>query len=402
VNLAIWIIVLAVAGCQAQPADRDNRWRDDLRYFETEFRNRHADFHKLYPEPAFKAEIERINADIPKLSDAEITLRLMRLVATANVGHTYVALPGGKFGFLPMPLSMHWFSDGLAVTGASLKYQSALGAHVLRIGSMTPDQLLAAVAPYIAHENETWLRQQSTGYMGMLPVLRRVGAMGEQDQVAFTLAKPGGEPFTLDVEPDPASSPVGMYDVLPIPPALSGKRPASYYWYEYLPDSRALYVQYNRCKNDPKLAFADFAQELFTFADAHAVERVIVDVRFNGGGNSAVIDPLKNGLKKRRWPVYVLIGAGTFSSGQLNAIELRRELHARLVGEPTGEKPNGYGEVRPLTLPNSQLRMQYSTKFFRLSKGDPAALEPDINTPRTLEDALAGRDPALDAALRQH
>jgi len=35
---------------------------------------------------------------------------------------------------------------------------------VLRIGSMTPPQLLLAVAPYIAHENETGLRRRSPGY----------------------------------------------------------------------------------------------------------------------------------------------------------------------------------------------------------------------------------------------
>jgi hypothetical protein len=43
------------------------------------------------------------------------------------------------------------------------------------------------------------------------------------------------------------------------------------------------------------------------------------------------------------------------------AIEFRSDLHATLVGEATGEKLNGYGEVKVLTLPNSGLKMQYST-----------------------------------------
>jgi hypothetical protein len=80
---------------------------------------------------------------------------------------------------------------------------------------------------------------------------------------------------------------------------------------------------------------------------------------------------------------------------------MRRELNAALIGEPTGEKPNGYGEVRTLRLPNSGLRIQYSTEYFHLLKdSDPDALYPDIRTPDTLDDALAGRDAALDAALR--
>jgi hypothetical protein len=96
--------------------------------------------------------------------------------------------------------------------------------------------------------------------------------------------------------------------------------------------------------------------------------------------------------------VFVLIGDGTFSSAQDNAIAMHRELSATLIGEATGERPNGYGEVRQLKLPNSGLQIRYSTEYFRMLKdSDPDALYPDIAAPPTLEDVLAGRDAALDA-----
>jgi hypothetical protein len=69
-----------------------------------------------------------------------------------------------------------------------------------------------------------------------------------------------------------------------------------------------------------------------------------VDLRFNPGGDSSVINPLTGGLKARaalRSKLYVLIGPGTASSAQDAAIQLRRDLHATLVGEPTREAPNG-------------------------------------------------------------
>jgi hypothetical protein len=64
-----------------------------------------------------------------------------------------------------------------------------------------------------------------------------------------------------------------------------------------------------------------------------------------------------------------------------------------------GQKPNSYGEVRALTLPNSGLVVQYSTKFFRLAKGEPPTYEPDVVVRPSIGDMLAGRDPALEAAL---
>jgi C-terminal processing protease CtpA/Prc len=134
--------------------------------------------------------------------------------------------------------------------------------------------------------------------------------------------------------------------------------------------------------------------------DAHAVDRVVLDIRTNSGGNSSVIAPLTAGLKARptlRSRIFVLIGPETFSSGQLAAWEFRRQLGATLVGEPSGEALNSYGEVKVFTLPHSQLRVQYSTKYFRLGKDD--LLDPQIRVAATLEDVLAGRDPVLDAAL---
>jgi len=401
------VISFAQTPVATASVDRETRWRQDLKFFADEFPARHKDFDKLYPQPAFNNELAAIQADISKLDDAEITLRLMRLVATANIGHTNVYLPGLKHGFESLPISLTWYSDGLAVTRAAPDYSAALGARVLRIGSHTPEELFAALAPYIAHENTTWLKQQSSNFLVTFQVLRHLGVVRADGGIDYTVVKLGGKPFTVTVKRDhpvAVRDQISVIDALHIPMALYRKQPDSYYWYEYLADSRALYVQYNRCANDPKLAFKDFANDVLAFADDHPVERVIIDLRFNGGGNSIVIWPLMSGLRKRDKSgshLYVLIGPSTFSSAQDNAIEFRNGSHATLVGESTGEKPNGYGEVKTITLPNSALTVQYCTKFFLMVKdADPSALEPDIRVGRTLEDALAGRDPVLETAMR--
>jgi hypothetical protein len=411
------LAVVALAGlggvvlCQAQQldsspaAEREARWEQDLKFFAVEFASRQADFTKLYNQPGFDDELAAIQSETGKLSDADIALRLMRLVASAHVAHTSVGLPAFKLGFRRLPLSFHWYSDGLAVIAATPDYAAALGTRVLRVGSMTPEELLAAAAPYISYENDGWLREQSAGYFQTVTVLQKAGAAGPDGRVTFTVAKPGGQPFTLTVAPwDPRVKQVSVFDGPGVPLALYRKQPGSYYWYEYVKEFKALYVQYDRCQSDPKLAIKDFARDIFDFADSHMVERIVIDLRFNGGGSSIVLYPILAGLRSRpslASHLYVLIGPGTFSSAEDNAVELRHEFGAVLVGEPAGGKVNSYGEVRSFTLPNSGLHVQYSTRFFKLSTdGDPWMLEPDIRVPRTLDDALAGRDLVLDAALR--
>ena len=70
-------------------------------------------------------------------------------------------------------------------------------------------------------------------------------------------------------------------------------------------------------------------------------------------------------------------------------------------GAPTGGRPNSYGNVRTLFLPNSRLQVGYSTRYFRLIEGsDPPSLMPDLAVEPTIEDLRTGRDPELEAALR--
>jgi hypothetical protein len=95
----------------------------------------------------------------------------------------------------------------------------------------------------------------------------------------------------------------------------------------------------------------------------------------------------------------VLIGPRTASSALLNAIQLRRSTAAILVGQPTGHKPNAYGEIKTFELPNCGLPVSYSTKLFQTVEGDPPALMPDIHVAVSSVDYFAGHDPVLEAVL---
>ena len=161
-----------------------------------------------------------------------------------------------------------------------------------------------------------------------------------------------------------------------------------------------MFIQYN-CENDPKRHFGDFTSHLFADADAQTVKRVVIGLRNNGGGNERVIGPLKSGLAERRksvGPIYVLIGPGTFSSAVINAQQLHSSLSATLVGENSGGRPGGYGEVSRVTLPKSTRVGQFTTK--RWDTTGPKTLMPEVLAPINIADFLAGRDPALDAAIR--
>jgi hypothetical protein len=394
--------------------EREQRWRQDLQFLTAGLKapgiriaggiatKGQKDFALLYPH--FDAEIASIESDLPQLTDAEVLLRLMKLIASAHVVHNRIQIPLGMGFANRLPVEFHWFADGLAVITASPDYASTLGARVLSIGGKTRDQFLQDLAPYISHENESALRDASPGFLSAAGVLRHFQMVSSDGYVALRLQQPGGEEVGLSMPLVLGGQRIGIVEGLHLPQTI-GRSQRGYYWHRYLEDSQSLYIQYNVCENDPKERFSDFARKVLADADSHAVKRVVIDLRNNGGGNEHVIGPLKDGLAsrlKKVGPIYVLIGPGTQSSAVENAATLRKELSAKLIGEPSGGMPGGYGEVSTLTLPNSKLVVRFTTKGSPPKADEATTLTPDIAAPLKLADYLAGRDPALEAAMRGH
>jgi hypothetical protein len=177
------------------------------------------------------------------------------------------------------------------------------------------------------------------------------------------------------------------------------------YWYEVDVARRTLVFQYNVCQTRPDLTMQSVANAIVPLLASGAIDKVVIDVRFNGGGDSSVINPL--GLALLDWPgsrdpnrLKILTGTQTYSSALTNAFQLKGFTSARSFGEtPGGNTDFSFGEVRAVTLPYSQQQMQFGTKRFSLSSTS-ALLTPDQTIVWDWISYRAGVDPVLEAALR--
>src|SRR5262245_22322829 len=69
---------------------------------------------------------------------------------------------------------------------------------------------------------------------------------------------------------------------------------------------------------------------------------------------------------------------------------------AILVGAPTGMRPNHYGEHAEFRLPNSGLRVSYSTRYYRFAADADPAVFPDQSIEPTWTAFREGRDPVME------
>ena len=121
------------------------------------------------------------------------------------------------------------------------------------------------------------------------------------------------------------------------------------YWFDYQKDRKLLYINYSKCNEIKDYPFSQFSEDVFKVISTEEVNKVVIDLRDNGGGNSAIIKPLLEKLKtsnlNNKNSLYVLIGKITFSSALMNAITIKKDFKSTLVGEPTSGNINHYGEV---------------------------------------------------------
>jgi hypothetical protein len=177
------------------------------------------------------------------------------------------------------------------------------------------------------------------------------------------------------------------------------------YWFEHLPASRTVYFQWNLVRDDPAESLAAFSTRLHAFIRDHDVDKLVIDLRWNNGGNTLLVLPLLHELiasdLNRRGKLFVIVGRRTFSAAQNAATLIERHTQAIFVGEPTGSSPNFVGEEDPVTLPYSKLQINVSDLFWQSSwpYDSRTWIGPEIYVPLTFAAFRANRDPALEAIL---
>jgi tetratricopeptide (TPR) repeat protein len=142
------------------------------------------------------------------------------------------------------------------------------------------------------------------------------------------------------------------------------------------------------------------------FIQTHEVEKCALDLRWNAGGNWGRARHLLRAIIRadkinRRGKLFTIISPQTFSAAVLLAVDLEQHTQTLFVGEPTGGKPNGYGELRRFRLPNSSLEVRYSAWKYQTSSpsDNRPAIMPHLIAGISSSDYRRGIDPALEIIL---
>jgi tetratricopeptide (TPR) repeat protein len=408
---------------------REEGWRADLAFLAREVKRRARVPRRDFPDAQFDPAVAQLAAAVPGLSDAQVIVGMLKLLSPLGDGHAFIAPAEGNQELNQiLPVKFYLFPEGLFATAAIPRHRQLLGAQVLTVGDLAADQALTELDPLISRDNTQQVRWLAPEVLRWPPVLHALGLITDPGSVMLTVQFPDGRTSTVTVDSEAAGP--RTYPSIPPPPAPNRPRPPGWislpdtlsaplplylrntdipYWFDHLPGHNLVYFQFNGVGDHPAEPLAAFCERLFRFIDRHQVSKLVIDLRWNGGGNTYLSQPLLHHLiasDKVSQPggLYVIIGRGTFSAAQNTATAIGRETSAIFVGEPSGSRPNFTGEAVPFQLPYSKTTANVGDLYWQTSwpMDHRPWIAPDLYTPPTFEAYSQNRDPAMEAILTSH
>jgi hypothetical protein len=382
--------------------------------------------------------LAKLEADAGTHTRVEFAVALAELGALTDNAHSGARLSDPRAAFARrLPLHFLWTSDALIVARATGAAADLAGARVIKIEGRSPESVYAG-AKVLLGGNEAGRKHWIGEWIEGAGTLHALGLAASPDRLSVKLRLADGRVVDRTIE---------MVRDADLPPAAEGARlwfpeamPNERGWRAalavdalplYLRDGnlpfrvepidalRALYVQFRSNEDEDGVSIKDFAAGVATTIESAKPENLMIDLRFDVGGNLlTTLDFMRNVANRVRGRTFVLIGPYTFSAGIISAAAIRKSgARVTFVGDRIGDRVHFWSEGAKIELPNSHISMRYTDGQFDLQDGCTGelacmddkypigvfgvSLDPDVFAPLTADAYLARRDPALEAVARE-
>jgi hypothetical protein len=392
--------------------------------------------------PAARAEanlqIAQLKSKRTPLDTGKFQVALMRITALADNGHTQLNDGGRPSNYVPLRVAM--FADGLYVLRTKSGYADLLGARVERIEGRPAREVVAALER-LHGGADGWRRTRAAIYVQSPEILYGAGIGSRPEETTWSLRLPdGGEvmrtlpgessdkqephgemtrwlsPDKIEREPSDWRALLSSDADLPLP-LREFNRAFRRAW---IGKGCTLFIQLKAINDADDQRIGDFLKDTSDEMHHHPPCHIILDMRFNSGGDYTKAAAFASHLPEFVPPsgrIYVLTGPQTFSAAITTIAFVKQAAGSRAVilGEPVGDRLAFYGEGNTGCLPHAGLCVHYATgmhdyahrcndwgKCFWLNWLFPIqvkSLAPDETITMTYADYIARRDPVFDRAV---
>ena len=400
-----------------QEAISSQQWKQDLKHLQEIV---HADYPFLFKKISqsdWDDMVEELYEQIPDMESHEIVVGFARIVSAFKYGHTSVHM-GSVLNLHYLPLYFYQFKDDVYVQGIVEEYADLVGSKLIAVEGVPTSKAMEMIRPVFPEENEQFFKAYGLRYLIMPEVLHAQGITETmQKEITLTLEKDGKSMDKTFKAIEKLDNPSTYGFVLNQDQWVSARKEGELpiylqdldkiYSYKYIPEHKLLYVRQSQIQDDPSEDIPTFYARVFEFIDNNEVEKLVLDVRLNGGGNNYKNKPVITGIIQSEkinqiGNFFTIIGRRTFSACQNLVNELDNYTNVIFVGEPTGENINFYGDVNQINLPHSKLGLRLSFAWWQDKpqwENEPW-MAPHIAVETSFQEFVENKDPVLEAILQ--
>ncbi len=370
--------------------------------------NEHPDLYANTSRREFIEQRKELEERISSISSGAFFYELKELLALLHDGHTSVMIGDITEIITPLPFGIISFDEGWFLGVVEADQKDYVGSQVLTINDTPIDEVFEKSKSIISHETEGFAKTQFSNTINFTEALEHLQVIEPNEEVTLTVKLSDNSLKTIPMQPFS----MGELDSL----QLESIQPKSIAETQYLQsfyssrdlNEETLFIQYNSCQEDPNFPMSEFANFIEEAIANNTFSAIIIDLRYNIGGNSEVIRPLERVLieasEDKNISFYTLISSYTFSSGTMFAWETKERLNSTLVGTPTGGALNSFGELGVFQFTALPIMVSYSTKQFEMTPEEPfgTPIYPDVYIPQSIEAYLQGLDLEVEWVLKKH
>lgn len=338
-------------------------------------------------------------------------LGFQALIALAGDGHSRIRVPSRyQRSRKWFPIHTHAFSDGLYLRTAHRDYAPYFGQKIVAVNGVPIGEVFQRILPLIGYDNMMGALNQFPHHLRSPWSLHATGITPDvANEVVITFENSDEKRTDAKITANHDSWITREWvdaDFQETKPKPLHRTADGNYSFTYVEKEKLAYLYFDSVRNDQGESLADFCRRVFALVEERDVEKLVLDIRENSGGNNYLNQPLVHGLIRcekinRPGRLFVITGRDTFSAAMCLSVELERNTHALFVGEPPGATPNHFGDSEEFTLPNSRLIVRCSALYWQNS--DPRDrrpwITPDLHAETSFSDFKARRDPALEKIL---
>ena len=383
---------------------------------------------RAYSPEARAEALRRVEALTSLVADpVAFELEAAAIAALADNGHSALLPPQWASRYPRSPVHLGLFADGLRVIAAPDAMRELIGSEVVAINGRPWRDVRQAYSRYQGGEQA--FRDQFVTLFMETPALLAAAGLGEDPAaLILTLRGPQGErdvPVQARIAPlEGEAAMLGHAQLIEgaalIPPGalpLYLRDPQRAYRLEFPEELDGAYIQ---LKSTIGGGIEQFLAETLAALRERRPRNIVVDLRFNMGGDLNIARDFMQALPALAdgGRLYAITSGRTFSAAISSLGYLKQAAGERLtiVGEPVGDRLEFWAEGQMIALPSSGAMLLYATERHNYMTGCPepdchgavrdhpirvASLQPDLSTPLTFADYRAGRDPAMEAIIRE-